>query len=71
MGKFLSFIALLFFFFKFLFFGCMACGILVPDQGSNLHPRQWKHRVLTTGPPGKLILKDLLPSEISRILNKT
>ena len=24
-----------------------------PDQGSNPCPLQWKHRVLTTGPPGK------------------
>ena len=30
-----------------------ACGILVPDQGWNLHPLHWKHGVLTTGPPGK------------------
>ena len=31
----------------------VACGILVPHQGSNLCLLQWKHRVLTTGPPGK------------------
>ena len=24
-----------------------------PNQGSNLYPLQWKHRVVTTGPPGK------------------
>ena len=24
-----------------------------PDQRSNSYPLQWKHRVLTTGPPGK------------------
>ena len=30
-----------------------ACVILVTGQGSNLHPLQWKRRVLTTGPPGK------------------
>ena len=24
-----------------------------PDQGLNLCPLQWKHGVLTTGPPGK------------------
>ena len=24
-----------------------------PDQGSNLYPLQWKHGILTTGPPGK------------------
>ena len=33
---------------------CMACGILAPDQGLNLHPLQWKCRVLTTGPRGKI-----------------
>ena len=31
-----------------------ACGILAPnDEGSNLCPQQWKHRILTTGLPGK------------------
>ena len=25
----------------------------LPPQGSNPRPLQWKHRVLTTGPPGK------------------
>ena len=28
-------------------------GSQFPDQGSNLGPLQWEHRVLTTGPPGK------------------
>ena len=28
-----------------------ACGF--HDQGLNLCPRHWKHRVLTTGLPGK------------------
>ena len=39
----------------FLTFGLCyeACGILVPDQGWNLHPLHWKHGVLTTRPPGK------------------
>ena len=31
----------------------MACGILVPNQGQNPYLLQWKHRVLTTGLPGK------------------
>ena len=39
----------------FFFFGHAAqhvrCGILVPRTG--IEPLQWKHRVLTTGPPGK------------------
>ena len=36
------------------FWSCQtAFRILVPDQGSSLCPLQWKHRVLTTGSPGK------------------
>ena len=31
----------------------MACKILVLPPGIELCPEQWKHRVLTTGPPGK------------------
>ena len=31
----------------------VACGIIVPQQGLNPYPLQWKHRVLTTGQPGK------------------
>ena len=30
-----------------------ACGIQLPDQGSNLSPQHWECRVLATGPPGK------------------
>ena len=42
------------FLFLFLFLPrCPACGILVPSQGSILRPLCWKHRVLTTGQPGK------------------
>lgn len=39
-----------------LFWGvppCAACGIVDPNQGSNLHPFKWKCWNLTTGPPGK------------------
>ena len=28
-------------------------GLKFPDQGLNLYSLQWKHRVLTAGPPGK------------------
>ena len=37
------------------FFGQAAwhAGSQFPYQGSNPRPLQWKHRVLTTGPPGK------------------
>ena len=31
----------------------VACGIWLPDQGSNLGPLHWKHGTLATGPPGK------------------
>ena len=31
----------------------VACGIQFPDQGSNLGPLHWEHRVLATGLPGK------------------
>ena len=36
------------------FFGYAArlLGSWLTQQGSNLNPRQWKHRVLTTGLPG-------------------
>ena len=30
-----------------------ACGIQFPDQGLNLGPLYWEHRVLATGPSGK------------------
>ena len=39
----------------YLFIYCHAVqlvGPYFPNQGSNLGPCQWKHRVLTTGPPG-------------------
>ena len=42
-------------FFSFLFFSSRTLrlvGVLVPDQGWNSCPLQWKHGVLTTGPPG-------------------
>ena len=39
----------------FGFFGhtLLHAGSQFPDQGSNLCPLHWEHRVLTTGPPGK------------------
>ena len=30
----------------------LSCGQF-PDQGWNLGPLHWEHRVLATGPPGK------------------
>ena len=42
----------------FSFFGCTAhlMGPSFPYQGSNPHVLHWKHRVLTTGTPGKSLL---------------
>ena len=39
--------------FFFFFSGCPAGHVVsyFPDQGSNPHPLQWKHRFLTIGPP--------------------
>ena len=37
----------------FLAVPCSLQDLKFPKQGSNPCPLQWKHRVLTTGPPGK------------------
>ena len=34
-------------------FGCTVQHVGIPDQGLNPRPLQWKHGVLTTGPPGR------------------
>ena len=46
---------LLLFYLFIYFFGCTVrhLGSHFPDQGLNPCPVQWKHGVLTTGPPGK------------------
>ena len=41
------------FFFLFSWLSHMACGMLVSQQELNPCPLHWKHRVLTTGLPGK------------------
>ena len=43
-------------FFFFLIFGSATwhVGFKFPSQGSNPHPLPWKHKVLTTGLPGKI-----------------
>ena len=46
-------IPVFFFFFFFFCQGTWDVGFLLPDQGLNPHPLHWKHRVLTTGHPGK------------------
>ena len=51
-----------FFFFFFLIFG-LPCGmqdLSSPTRDQTHAPLQWKHRVLTIGPPGKSQLKELL-----------
>ena len=59
------------------FFPAAPCGLVgswFPDQGLNPGPQQWKHRVLTTGPPGNSLkdLYNLAPTCLSNtiILNK-
>ena len=39
---------------------CMPCGILVPQPGIIPAPVHWKHRVLTTGMPGKSLQGPLI-----------
>ena len=36
-----------------------ACRILVPSQGLNLGPQEWKHTALATGPPGNSLSEKL------------
>ena len=50
--------------FKIFLLCCEACGILVPDQGSNSCPLQWKHGALTTGPPGKSLGTTNFPQQL-------
>ena len=38
----------------------MACGVLIPQPGIEPVPPKWKRRVLTIGPPGKSLGKQLL-----------
>ena len=55
---------------------CLFCLGHVPDMwdltsldgGSNFRLLQWKHRLLTTGPPGKSRISDFLKKKRSRIL---
>ena len=44
-----------FFLFNDFFYLVMPHGLWIsfPDQKTNLCPQQWKHRILTAGPPGK------------------
>ena len=42
------------------FFFCHAtwlAGFYFSDQRRNSCPLQWKHRILTTGPPGKSLVR--------------
>ena len=47
------FLHMLFFLNQFFLFLSHHVGSYFPDQGLNLYPLQWKHRILTTGLPGK------------------
>ena len=38
-----------------------------PDEGLNLYPLRWKHRGLTTGPPGKSLSKTVLDEAINSV----
>ena len=51
----------------------VGCHFLLPDQGSNLFPLQWKHGVLTPGWPGNSLQKFevVKRSELERISLKT
>ena len=46
--------------FLFVLWPClMACGISVLQPGIEPGPRQWKHRILTTSPPGNSLMLGL------------
>ena len=47
------------------FFDCAAqfVGSQFPNQESKSGPQQWKHSILTTGPPGKVPRKEVLKQE--------
>ena len=44
--------------FFFFFLALSHVGSLFPNQGSNPFPLHWKCRLLTTGPPGKVMIYD-------------
>ena len=52
----------LFYYFT-LFWPCGTACRIFPNQGSNPCPLQWKHRVLTTEPPGSPTLSFNVPFE--------
>ena len=49
----------------------LACRILFPEQESNPHPLQWKHRVLTTGLPEKSQQVPVLDRMVREVLAYT
>ena len=59
-------VSLMYFFFFRFWSCCAAYGILVP-LGSNPCPLHWKHRVLTTRPPGKSLIRFLSKQEARKI----
>ena len=46
-----------------------ACGISLPDQGSNLGPLHWEQSVLATGLPGKSLELVLLMTTLLLCFN--
>ena len=50
---FIEFVTILLLFSCFGVLALRHVGSYLPDQGSNLHPLHWKHRVFITGLPGK------------------
>ena len=50
--------------FCFMCFGPEACGILAPQPGIKLTPSALEGEVLTTGLPGKSLVRFLILSEI-------
>ena len=39
-------------------------GLQLPDEGLNLHPLHWEHKVLTTEPPGESLFLHSLFQQI-------
>ena len=46
------------------FFFDLLCGILIPQPEIKLAPLQWKHRVLTTWPPGKPLELEVVTTQL-------
>ena len=56
---FIEFVTILLLFSVFWFFGCKACGILAPQPGIEPALPALEGEVLTTGPPGKSLERNI------------